>query len=197
VLLKDVFDFSLEETATLLRTSVAAVKAALHRGRERLEGDEQAAPRPLPSRAIVDRFLAAFNARDFAGLQEIVRDDATVELVGGVEMYGRDDGAGFFTHALGKFPGEDRYPRFEVMVFEGEPIVLGFRFWEGVEGLNDITRLETDGDRVSAIRCYCWCPETLRFFAEKLGVPANPRPYRSPTMEEFMARFPVPSTGSS
>ena len=194
VLLKDVFDLSLEETASLAQTSVAAVKAALHRGRERLEQDDHAGSRPSPPRDLVDRFIAAFNARDFAALQDIVRDDATVELVGGNEMHGRDDSADFFTHALGKFPGEDRYPRFEAMVFEGEPIVLGFRFWKGVEGLNDITRLETDADRVSAIRCYCWCPDTLRFFAEKLGVPANPRPYRSPTREEFAARFSAQPT---
>jgi len=36
VLLKDVFDFSLEETASALDTTVGAVKAALHRGRAKL-----------------------------------------------------------------------------------------------------------------------------------------------------------------
>src|SRR5690606_7324290 len=40
VLLKDVFDLSLEETASILQTSIGAVKAALHRGRGRLEGAE-------------------------------------------------------------------------------------------------------------------------------------------------------------
>ena len=36
VVLKDAFDFSLEEIAGLLSTSVGAVKSALHRGRDRL-----------------------------------------------------------------------------------------------------------------------------------------------------------------
>src|SRR5205807_10584812 len=36
VLLKDVFDYSLEEIADLVDSSVGGVKAALHRGREKL-----------------------------------------------------------------------------------------------------------------------------------------------------------------
>src|SRR5688572_18060941 len=40
VVLKEAFDFSLEETAEVLSTSVGAVKAALHRGREKLKHPE-------------------------------------------------------------------------------------------------------------------------------------------------------------
>src|SRR5215467_6903397 len=43
ILLKDVFDLSLEETAAMLRTSVGAVKAALWRGRGRLDARQPAA----------------------------------------------------------------------------------------------------------------------------------------------------------
>jgi RNA polymerase sigma-70 factor (ECF subfamily) len=45
VVMKDVFDLSLEETAALLRTTVGAVKSALHRGRGRLEGRRPASMR--------------------------------------------------------------------------------------------------------------------------------------------------------
>jgi RNA polymerase sigma factor (sigma-70 family) len=59
VVLKDVFEMSLEEIAEVLRTSVGAVKAALHRGRGRLEEQEggAASRRPRPSLALVDRFV--------------------------------------------------------------------------------------------------------------------------------------------
>jgi len=30
------------------------------------------------------------------------------------------------------------------------------------------------------IRCYCFCPDTLRAVADQLGVAALRRPYRSP-----------------
>src|SRR5882672_10893941 len=57
ILLKDVFDLSLEETAKILHTTVAAVKAALQRGRGRLDDAEQSTPPggPLPSPALVER----------------------------------------------------------------------------------------------------------------------------------------------
>ena len=47
VLLKDVFEYSLEETAELVESTVGGVKAALNRGRSRLESlqDRPAAPR--------------------------------------------------------------------------------------------------------------------------------------------------------
>jgi hypothetical protein len=33
---------------------------------------------------------------------------------------------------------------------------------------------------VVRIRCYCFCPDTLRLVAEHLGIRAVRRPYRSP-----------------
>src|SRR3954447_2853563 len=61
VILKDVFDLSLEEIAEALSTTTGAVKAALHRGRGKL-----VEPSPEPSRAplppVLDAFCAAFNA---------------------------------------------------------------------------------------------------------------------------------------
>lgn len=187
VLMKDVLDLSVEETASILRTSAAAVKAALHRGRGRLADAPQPASGVAAPRELVDRFVAAFDARDLAALREIVSEDVRVELVGGNEMHGSTDSEGFFAHALGRFPGEDRYPRFAALDYQGERIVLGFRFWDGVEGLNDVCRLTASEGRVDAIRCYCWCPDTLRLLAGEIGVRANPRPYRSPTLEEFQA----------
>jgi RNA polymerase sigma-70 factor (ECF subfamily) len=187
VLMKDVLDLSVEETASVLRTSVPAVKAALYRGRGRLAEDPPTAPAAAAPRELVDRFVAAFNARDLAALREIVSEDVRIELVGGNEMHGAADGEGFFAHALGSFPGDERGPRFEALDYGGERIVLGFRVWEGVEGLNDASRLEAAEGRVDAIRCYCWCPDSLRVLAAEIGVPANPRPYRSPTLEELQA----------
>ena len=48
VLLKDVFDHSLEEIAELIDSTVGGVKAALNRGRAKLETLSQSAPSPQP-----------------------------------------------------------------------------------------------------------------------------------------------------
>jgi hypothetical protein len=100
-------------------------------------------------------------------------------------MHGLVDGEGFFLHALAQAPGEERGPRFEARDYLGETLVLAFRVRDGVEGLNDATRLEASDGRIDAIRCYCWCPETVQVLAEAFGVRALPRPYRSPTPDEL------------
>jgi hypothetical protein len=46
--------------------------------------------------------------------------------------------------------------------------------------LNEIHRIEEADGRIARVRCYCFCPDTLRAVAERLGVPALKRPYRSP-----------------
>jgi hypothetical protein len=60
LVLEEAFEFSLSEIAETLSTTPGAVKAALHRGRGKLE-DPVAASAPPP---VLDAFCAAFNARD-------------------------------------------------------------------------------------------------------------------------------------
>src|SRR5258706_4068558 len=62
LLLKDVFDFTLDETAALLTTTPGAIKAALHRGRGKLV-EPEAVTSPGPS-SVLDAFCDAFNAHD-------------------------------------------------------------------------------------------------------------------------------------
>jgi hypothetical protein len=72
-------------------------------------------------------------------------------------------------------------PRWEIRSYASEPVVLGFRTLGDVEGLNEIHRLEESDGHVARIRCYCFCPDTLRLVAGHLGLQALDRPYRSPS----------------
>src|SRR5262245_45643754 len=56
LLLKDIFDLSLEETASILRTTVGAVKSALSRARGRLEDRRPPAALDVPPRELVEQF---------------------------------------------------------------------------------------------------------------------------------------------
>src|SRR5262245_38434983 len=60
VVLREVFEMTLEEIADLLATTTGAVKAALHRARGRLREPDSAAAsrRSVPSAALLDRFIA-------------------------------------------------------------------------------------------------------------------------------------------
>ena len=185
VLLKDVFDLSLEETAGILKTSVGAVKAALHRGRGRLEGADRDTPAagPPPPLELVDRFVAALAARDLEALRALCSEDLTVELVGGAELETFAGSRSFFEHAHLVLPqlGFGEHPNWHAAVYQGEPLVLGFRTLDGVEGLNEVHRIEASDGAITRVRCYCFCPDTLRLVAEHLGLRALPRPYRSPS----------------
>jgi RNA polymerase sigma-70 factor (ECF subfamily) len=195
VLLKDVFELDLEESAEVLETTVGAVKAALHRARARLRKEEppakEPAPRPQgPSVSLVDRFVALFNAADRQGLLELLLDNATTENVGGGGIHwGREahrGKRGWFEGALGGHPDWPAWFQFESQrmeraIFRGEPILLHFHTRRGRESLDVVVRLEEEDGRVSRLRSYGFCPETVREVAAALGVPVLTGIYRAPT----------------
>ena len=183
VLLGDVLDFSLEETASLLKTTVGAVKSALHRGRTRLKAAAEAGP-PSPiatPRAVVDTFVRALTAKDFETIRNLCLADVSVDMVGGASFDGYEIGKTTIEHAHFVMPamGFGEGPRWEVAEYGGEWIAVGFRTLNGVEGLNEIWRFELDGDHVWKLRLYCFTPDVLVAVAKVLGVPALNRPYRS------------------
>jgi len=100
VILKDVLGYSLDEIGGITGSSLAAVKAALHRGRECLraalaEPDDRPPP-PLSQaeRARLSAYVQRFNARDFDALRDMLAEDVQVELVTKTRLKGRTDVAG-------------------------------------------------------------------------------------------------------
>jgi RNA polymerase sigma-70 factor (ECF subfamily) len=101
VILKDVLGHSVEEMAALLEISVPAVKAALHRGRDRLRVLAEAAPRehmPPPTSPAVARYVALFNARDWDTVRAMLAEDVRLDLVSRVQRSGRRDVSAYFTN---------------------------------------------------------------------------------------------------
>ena len=191
VLLKELFDLSLAETAEALGTSVGAVKAALQRGRERLReaGEGAGLPRAVPSVELVDRFVALYDARDKDGLVALMLDGGQIENVGCGLEYGRDDFPredGWFHKALyghDEWPPPFRYEsaRIERALYEGEPLILCFATRGGAEALEQILRIEERDGGIARLRGYAFCPESMRAVAEDLGLPVRTGLYRFPT----------------
>src|SRR5882757_7310880 len=85
VLLKDVFDYTLEEIAELVGSTVGGVKAALNRGRTKLA----ASPEPVKSRRkanpelsrLLHLYVDRFNKRDWDGLRELISADAQLRVI--------------------------------------------------------------------------------------------------------------------
>jgi RNA polymerase sigma factor (sigma-70 family) len=126
VILKDVLGHSLDEIAELLELSVPAVKAALHRGRQRLlqlrnaVADVEFAP-PLPSPEIA-RYAALFNARDWDGVRAMLSEDVRLDLVSRSRRAGRRDVARYFSNY-------DRFSDWHLVPawLEGREIIAVFR----------------------------------------------------------------------
>ncbi|HJQ84891.1 MAG TPA: RNA polymerase sigma factor [Candidatus Binatia bacterium] len=193
VVLKELFDWPLEEIAGVLATSVGAVKAALHRGRTRLREPEDAAParRPVPSVALVDRFVNAYNAADLPALLGLMLDTGSVENVGSSVDVGRAAFArrrGWFEKAVGghpEWPPQFAYEaaRLERVLLDGEPVALGFCTRRGREALEQVLRLEELDGLIARIRGYAFCSETMREVGTTLGLRVRTGLYRFPTPE--------------
>jgi RNA polymerase sigma-70 factor (ECF subfamily) len=192
IVLKEAFDMRLDEIADLLATSVGAVKAALSRGRARLtepEG-EATARRPLPSKELLDRFIALFDAKDLPGLVALMTDGASAENPGNSIHIGPDPAHGYPRFLRSVVFGHPEWPaaftpereRLVRADLDGEPIVLGLRTYPGrEESLTTVFRFEEQGGRIARIRSYAFCPETLREVGERLRLPVLTGLYRAPT----------------
>jgi RNA polymerase sigma-70 factor (ECF subfamily) len=100
VILKDVLDYSLEEIGELLELSVPAVKAALHRGRVRVQAlskrnDSDVAVRPASPTVL--RYAALFNARDWDAVRAMLVDDVRLDVVSATKRRGRKE-VGIYFH---------------------------------------------------------------------------------------------------
>lgn len=80
LLLRDVLGYSAKETAIVLDITVPATTSALQRARATLSSlpAAEALPQPddLPTRRLLDRYVAAFEAHDYDALVSVLHEDA-------------------------------------------------------------------------------------------------------------------------
>jgi RNA polymerase sigma-70 factor (ECF subfamily) len=84
VLLKDVFDYSLEDIAPLVDSTVGGVKAALSRGRGKLAAAPARRPARRPKTPEIEQLLRLyverFNQQDWDGLRTLIAADARLRV---------------------------------------------------------------------------------------------------------------------
>ncbi len=177
MVLKDVFDLSLDEIGEALGTTTGAIKTALHRGRTKLLDPEGIDPAPVIP-AVLDAFCAAFNARDLRRTDRALLDSATMEFPGLRVDLGADAiSRGPFHHTLfGCSDLADAAPpatRCEGRVHRGEPLVL----WWGGDEVHAIVRVELNVGGISRLWDYHHCPEVMVELGRELGVPVKTHGY--------------------
>lgn len=159
VLLKDVFDHTLEEIAELVESTVGGVKAALSRGRSKLAQLEVApvAKRPVSEemQELLRSYVDQFNRQDWDSLRQLIADDAQLRVV--------DRFAGRFADS----PYFSQYERVTVPYrmavgeVDGEAVVMKFcadrREWK----LHSVVRLEASPVGIIRLVDYTHCPWVL------------------------------------
>jgi RNA polymerase sigma-70 factor (ECF subfamily) len=160
VLLKDVFEYSLEEIAELVDSTVGGVKAALNRGRAKLASMEgqSAAPRvaSAANKQVLQLYVERFNRRDWDGLRELISADARLLVA---DRYAGSFADGGYLGVYSRMPVTWRLTPGEV---DGESSIILLNLREGEWEIEGIVRLDigTDG-RIEQISDYQHCPWIL------------------------------------
>ena len=159
VLLKDVFDYTLEEIAELVSSTVGGVKAALNRGRSKLA----AAPEPVRSNREVNPELSRllhlyvdrFNKRDWEGLRELVSADAQLRVAD--RFAGPIDESPYF----GNYERQRVPWRLAVAEVDGELAVTVLRQHRDEWKPDSVVRLEVIDQQIARILDFAHCPWVL------------------------------------
>ena len=161
VLLKDVFEYSLEEIAELVESTVGGVKAALNRGRSKLEslqGRPAAPPRVSTpeNKQILRLYVDRFNNRDWDGLRELISADARLLVA---DRYSGSFAAGGYLGVYSRMQVAWRLTLGEV---DGEPSIILLNERNGEWEMEGIVRLDIGADgRIEQISDYQHCPWIL------------------------------------
>ena len=160
VLLKDVFDYSLEEIAELVDSTVGGVKAALNRARTKLA---ESPPALKPTRnaspelkRVMQLYVERFNRRDWDGVRELISADARLNVA---ERF-----AGKFSDAP-YFFNYERWPvpwKLALGEVDGEPVVIILERGADTWTAHSAIRFDVIGQRIERIVDYVHCPWVIQ-----------------------------------
>jgi len=177
VLLKDVFDYSLVETADLLESNIGAVKSALNRARSKLAITAAPSRRQLEPNThtldILRLYAEHFNRHDWDSVRQLATNDARLRV------------ADRFSGSLSEAPYFRNYersrPLWRMMPAEvdGELAIISLREQAGDWIPQSIVRLEISDNLVTRITDYSHCPWVLAAaFSTALSMPNETGPGR-------------------
>lgn len=154
ILLKDVFDHSLEEIAGMVDSTVGGVKAALSRSRSKLKSATvliKAKAADPQARQLVRHYVERFNRHDWDGLRELISDDARVLV------------ADHYSGRLADAPYFSTYERWlrpwkmAAGEVDGEPVVIIMQRDADAWVPHGVIRLEIINHRITQIFDYMPC----------------------------------------
>jgi RNA polymerase sigma-70 factor, ECF subfamily len=161
VALVDVLGHSAGETAAILDTSVAAVKASLHRGRLRLRAIA-AAPVMLDvaERARLEAYAERFNAHDWDALRALLAEDVRLDLANRTRIHGAKEVGVYFTRYESAADWQ-----FSAGTAEGRPALLVRDPADLAGPVRYVVLLEWREGAIAAIRDFRFAPYVMEALA--------------------------------
>ena len=168
LVLRQVLAFSASEVADILGMSVPAVKSALQRARFRLaevqpELDEMVEPESPEAQAILGRYIAAFENADAKALEDLLREDASLQVSGVSTWFsGKATCAPYLSRHVLDQPGEYRMLP---TTANGQPAALAYRrgTQDGTYVPFAVSVLTTDGAHLTSITVFPDARDIERF----------------------------------
>ncbi|MBN9222258.1 MAG: sigma-70 family RNA polymerase sigma factor [Mesorhizobium sp.] len=167
VLLKDVFDHSLEEIAELVGSTSGGVKSALSRGRAKLAAlpaQPVAAPADDPELTrLLERYVELFNVRDWDGVRALTSADARLRV------------SDCYNGLLSRSPYFVEYERSELPwrlrpgVVEGEQVLVVDRQYGEAWRPAYLVRVHATSGVIDRIADYYACPWILEMVSADEG----------------------------
>ncbi|MDX8519739.1 sigma-70 family RNA polymerase sigma factor [Mesorhizobium dulcispinae] len=158
VILVDVLGLSLHETCAVTGATLAATKAALHRGRAELKA-LAAAPDDVPLPKLdpdeerrLRRYIDLFNARDFDAVRALIAEDIQVDVVNRTRLSGKKEASTYF----GNY---DRLSDWALSLgfVDGRPAIL-IHNPQADNAVRGFVLVDWRGDEVAAIRDFRHAP---------------------------------------
>ena len=174
VLLKDVFDYSIEEIADLTESTPGGVKSALHRGREKLNAlppPAIAAATPVLPREterVLRLYVERFNQRDWDGLRALIAADATLRV------------ADLFEGPLRQSPYFTRYANLPAPLFavlsdvDGQPALVLYPAGSEPAEPRAFIRISIHDGRIVHVTDYTHCPWVIAAVGHVSPLPPHP-----------------------
>jgi RNA polymerase sigma factor (sigma-70 family) len=153
VILVDVLGLSLHEACEATGATLAATKAALHRGREHLKAlalePEETVVLKLDAgeERRLRRYVDLFNARDFDAVRALIAEDVRLEVVNRTRMRGKAEVSTYY----GNYSKAQDWA-LSLGFVDGRPAILIRNPAEPQAGVRGFMLIEWTGDEVGAIR---------------------------------------------
>jgi RNA polymerase sigma factor (sigma-70 family) len=178
-ILMESFRFTAKEVGELIATTEGAVHAMLHRARRNLNllQEENIKSKKITRNSVdneaMEKFLTAYNRKDFRGLANLLIDEATFSFVQmNSTEYGKDT---IIKYSLNPNKGskfEDIHVH-ATELWSKSAIVFILTTKQGPM-LFDVNTIEWHNDKIARWNCYYFCREFMQHAAEQLNLPLAP-----------------------